>query len=107
MATEENKVQLDCLKYLRAKGFLCWRNGNHAVWDAKNNTYRSNPYNLPGVPDILCVDKEQYGQLIGIECKTKKGRPSANQLLCQKQFRLHNARYEFVTSLQDLKDLGF
>ena len=106
MGQAENKPQLEILKYLLSKGHLAWRNNNGALWDSKLNAYRSNPYTPKGLPDILLIDREEYGQLVGLEVKTTKGRPSASQLLVQKRFRLNNARYEFVTSIQDVKALG-
>lgn len=106
MASKENEVQLAILKYLLGKGYFAWRNNNGAVWDAKNNIYRSNIYTPKGLPDILLIHKERYGQLWGIEVKQKKGRASADQLLMQKRFHLNNAEYHVVKTLEEVKKLG-
>lgn len=62
---------------------------------------------LKGLPDILLIDREQYGQLVGIEIKRPKGgKVSAAQLLMKRRFELNNARYEVVKSLDEVKKLG-
>lgn len=106
MASAENKIQLDIIKYLLKQGHFCWRNNNGAVWDAKNQTYRSNIYTPRGLPDILLIHKEKYGQLWGLEVKTKKGRASADQLLTQSRFHLNNAEYHIVRSVDEVRALG-
>ena len=64
MGVKENKVQSDILKHLKAKGILCWRNNNTAVYDPKINGYRS--FNgMKGVGDILAVHN---GVFYTIEC---------------------------------------
>jgi hypothetical protein len=102
--TPEGKVQLKIMQYLKSRGHLFWRNTPN-TYDPKLGIYKSNPYVLKGVPDILLIDRENYGQLVGLEVKSDKGRPSADQLFMQKQFRLANARYEFVRSVEDVKKL--
>lgn len=64
-------------------------------------------WSYSGLPDIMLIHKENYGQLVGLEVKTPKGRPSADQLLMQKRFRLANAEYHIVRSVDDVKKLGF
>jgi hypothetical protein len=103
--TPEGKVQLAIMQYLAKRGHLFWRNSPN-TYDPKLGIYKSNPYVRKGIPDILLIDREQYGQLVGLEVKASKGRPSADQLLMQKQFWLSNARYEFVRSVDDVKKLG-
>lgn len=103
MAQAENKIQLECLKYLRKKRVFCWRNGNHAVWDAKNNLYRKNEYAMLGVADILCVDKT--GRLIAIEIKTKTGRLSPDQHFFCDRLTSRGGEYHVVRSLKDIQEL--
>lgn len=47
------------------------------------------------------------GKLTGLEVKTAKGKPSGDQILMQKRFRLDGAAYEIVRSVDDVKALGF
>lgn len=111
MTTPEGKIQTDILTYLTNRGYTCWRNNNQPTYDQKMNQgrggYRAQSKWTPrGLPDILLIHKEQYGQLWGLEVKTTKGRPSADQLLQQKRWRLSNAVYEVVRSVDDVKALG-
>jgi hypothetical protein len=106
----ENDVQRSILEYLTKRGYYCWRNNNGALYDAKLNGgrggYRAQSKWVPkGLPDILLIHKENYGQLWGLEVK-HKSRPSADQLLTQKRWRLNNAVYEVVKSVEDVKALG-
>jgi hypothetical protein len=104
--TPEGKVQLEIMQYLTKKGHLFWRNSPNS-YDPKLGIYKSNPYMLKGLPDILLIDREQYGQLVGIEIKRPKGgKVSAAQLLMKRRFELSNARYEIVKSLDEVKKLG-
>jgi hypothetical protein len=55
----------------------------------------------------MLINKEEYGQLWGLECKRPKGgKASPAQIIMKKRFELNNARYEFVTSVEDVKKLG-
>jgi hypothetical protein len=107
----ETQIQTEILEYLTKRGHLCWRNNNQPTFDRHLNNgyggYRSQSKWTPqGLADIFCIDKEEYGQLVGLEVKTPKGRPSAGQLLMQRRFHLANARYEFVRSVEEVKALG-
>jgi hypothetical protein len=107
---KETDVQRSILEYLTKRGHYCWRNNNGALYDAKlyngRGGYRAQSKWTPkGLPDIMLIDRENYGQLVGLEVK-HNSRASADQLLCQKQFRLNNARYEVVKSVDDVKKLG-
>lgn len=111
MEKKEVDIQKSILEYLRGNDYLVWRNNNQPTYDPKINSgyggYRAqSKWSFPGLPDILMVHKENYGQLWGLEVKTPKGRPSAGQLIMQKQFHLNNAEYHFVKSVDDVKKLG-
>jgi hypothetical protein len=113
MATEtESHIQTAILDYLTKRGHLCWRNNNQPTYDQKMNGghggYRAQSKWTPkGLPDIMLVHKERYGQLWGLEVKKPKGgRTSPDQLLIQKRFQLHNAEYHVVRSVEEVKELG-
>ena len=105
MATPESKIQLEIMRYLRKQGHLFWR-FSPETYNATLGRHIKHEYVPSGLPDIMLVDKEQYGQLVGLEVKTKRGRASADQLVMQKRFHLNNARYEIVRSVEDVKALG-
>jgi len=102
MAEAENKIQLRIIKKLLSHGIFCWRSGNHAVWDSKLNIYRSNPYNMPGLPDIVCIIG---GQFVGIEVKTKKGKQSADQMMFEKRCKRNGGEYILATCIEDIDPL--
>lgn len=107
MPVKETDIQRGILEYLTKRGHLCWRNNNGAVYDAKLGHYRAQSKWVPnGLPDIMLVHKEKYGQLWGLEVKTPRGKPSADQILMQRRFALSNAEYHFVRSVEDVKKLG-
>lgn len=102
----ESDPKLAILKYLTKKGYLCWKHHKN-TYNAKLGIRTSDPYVPNGIADILLINKEQYGQLWGLEIKRPKGgRVSADQILMKKRFELNNARYEIVKSVDDVKSLG-
>lgn len=102
----EADPKLAILQYLTKKGYLCWKHHKN-TFNGKLGIRTSDPYVPNGIADILLINKEEYGQLWGLEVKRPKGGvKSAGQILMQKRFHLNNARYEFVTSLEDVKKLG-
>lgn len=112
----ESDIQADILKYLRDKGHLVWRHNNQPTYDPKINNghggYRAqSKWSYPGLPDVMLLhpgDTKQFPApcLIGLECKTNKGKPSAHQLLMQRRFGLANHEYFIVRSVDDVKKLG-
>lgn len=107
MAKAENEIQRDICHYLEKQGLLFWR-FSPETFNAKLGIHLKHRFIPSGLPDIMLIDREQYGQLVGLEVKVpgSKGKKSPAQLLMQKRFHLNNARYEFVTSVQEVKDLG-
>lgn len=101
----EQDIQRDICHYLEKQGHLFWR-FSPETYNAKLGIHIKHRFVPNGLPDIMVIDREQYGQLVGLEVKAPKGKKSAGQILMQKRFHLNNARYEFVTSTQDVKDLG-
>lgn len=93
------------MQYLRKRKHLFWR-FSPETYNATLGRHIKHEYVPSGLPDIMLVHKERYGQLWGLEVKTAKGRPSAAQLVMQKQFHLNNAEYHIVRSVDDVKALG-
>ena len=111
MPTKNNPLESDpklaILKYLTKKGYVCWKHHKN-TYNAKLGIRISDPYTPNGLPDIMFIDKEQYGQLVGLEIKRPKGgRVSPHQVLMKKRFELNNAVYEVVKSLDEVKKLGY
>jgi len=102
----EADPKLAILQYLTKKGYLVWKHHKN-TYNPKLGIRTSDPYVPNGIADILLINKEEYGQLWGLEVKRPKGGvKSAGQILMKKRFELNNARYEFVTSVEDVKKLG-
>jgi hypothetical protein len=100
---KENDIQRDICHYLRKRGHLFWR-FSPETYNAKLGIHIKSEWIPNGLPDIMVIDPEDG--FIGLEVKTPKGKPSPGQILMQKRFRLANARYEFVRSVEDVKKLG-
>lgn len=108
--TPEGKIQLAIMQHLKKQGYLFWRNSPNS-YDPKLGIYKSNPYILKGLPDIVLLhpgDTKAYPHpvCIGLEVKTNKGKASADQLLMQRRFGLANHEYHVVRSVDDVKALG-
>ena len=106
MSTPEGKIQLAVIKYLKKEGILCWRNNSMGVYDKKFGGYRTNPYAMKGVGDILgCVNSV----FVSWEIKAKS-KQSADQKLFQQRLERHGGKYYLIHSVEEAKaslvDLG-
>lgn len=102
----EAEPKLAILQYLKKKGYVCWRHHKN-TYNAKAGVHFSDPYTPNGLPDIMLIHKENYGQLWGLEVKRPKGgKVSPAQIIMKRRFELANARYEVVMSLEEVKKLG-
>lgn len=102
----ESDPKLAILQYLTKKGYVCWKH-HKKTYNDKLGIHVNDPYIPNGLPDIMLIDKENYGQLVGLEVKRPKGgRTSPAQLLMKRRFELSNARYEIVKSVNEVKNLG-
>jgi len=103
--TPEGRIQLAVIKYLRAKGVLCWRHEpntyNHAL-----GKHISNPYAMKGVSDILGVMPDGTGRLLAVEIKTARGRQSSDQVLFQKRLEAAGGVYVLARSIDDVIEAG-
>lgn len=102
----EADPKLAILHYLTKKGYVCWKH-HKKTFNDKLGIHVNDPYIPNGLPDIMLIDKEAYGQLVGLEIKRPKGgRVSPAQILMKRRFELNNARYEIVKSVEEVKALG-
>jgi len=101
MSTPEGKIQLQVIKYLLGQGVFCWRNNTTGLWDAKLQLYRSNPYNMRGVGDIIAIVN---GIFISIEIKHKT-KQSADQVLFQRRLERNGGKYFLIHSLEEAKEM--
>ena len=101
MAKAENKIQLEIIKWLKAESILCWRNNSMGVYDPKFGGYRSNPYAMRGVGDIIGVLPD--GRFFSCEVKTPKGKTSADQVLFIKRCTRSNGVAFVARSIEDTK----
>ncbi len=103
----EADPKLAILKYLTKKGYVCWKHHKN-TYNAKLGIRIRDPYTPNGLPDLMFIDRENYGQLVGLEIKRPKGgRVSPDQFFMKKRFELSNAVYEIVKSVDDVKKLGY
>lgn len=106
----ESDIQRDICHYLEKQGHLFWR-FSPETFNAKLGIHIKHRFISNGLPDIMLLhpgDTKQFPSpcMIGLEVKTPKGKPSADQLLMQRRFNLVNHEYHIVRSVQDVKDLG-
>lgn len=111
MSTPEGKTQNAICEYLAKKGHFFMRLNNQPVYDKSlrggYGGYRTQgKWAQPGMADILLIDRNDYGKAVFLEVKTARGRQSADQLFFEKQCHLHNAEYQVVRSVEDVKSLG-
>lgn len=101
----ESDIQREICHYLEKRNHLFWR-FSPETYNAKLGIHIKHRFVANGLPDLMLINKEAYGQLVGLEVKAPKGKPSADQLMMQKRFRLHNAEYHVVRSVEEVKKLG-
>lgn len=73
------------------------------TYDPKLGIYRSNPYTLKGVGDILGILPD--GRFLSVECKSSTGKASADQLLFVKRCTLLGGLCVVVHSLDEMKTI--
>ena len=100
MGKRENAIQLQVLKFLKSKGFFCWRNAN--VTPSVNGKYLYNPSNQPGQGDIIGVIPGS-GKHLEVEIKTPVGVQSPVQAIHEKRLTDEGAVYVLVKSLDEIK----
>lgn len=109
MATQENAIQNAILRYLRAKGYYCWRQNNAPVFDSRKNVYRAHN-GLRGLPDIMGfmpLGQLAKPQMFFIECKSQKGRVTKEQTEFLETARTYGHVAFVARSLTDVVSRGF
>ena len=81
----------------------CWRNNNGATYDAKLRGYRSNPYQLKVIGDILWVLPD--GRHLEVEVKTVKGKQSPEQAIHAKRVTALGGVYILAREVEDVDSL--
>jgi prolyl-tRNA synthetase len=97
-----NALTKSAIHYFSAKGFECWRNNNAAVWDKKNNCYRSNSAKK-GVPDIIGYHK-QTGVALWVEVKVGKDKLSTEQQQFLNDATKANCFVQVIRTIHDLEN---
>jgi hypothetical protein len=101
VATPTNQLKTDILKFLFDHHHFSWIQNTTGIPDKNHGIIR--PSRKVGVPDILCA-LSPFGQLLGIEIKTKNDRPRPEQLGFQKSLQHVGAEMIFVKSFEDFKE---
>jgi len=100
---KESDIQLKIIKKLQAAGIYVWRNNTTGLYDAKLRGYRSNPYQLKGVGDILGVLPD--GRHLEVEVKTAKGKQSPDQAIHAKRVTGLGGVYILARGVEDVDNL--
>lgn len=83
----ETAIQKQCIDWLSAKGYYCWRANNAGICDPRTGAFRF--HGLRGVSDILGIfpqtvdtvghGRQLFGNLLAVEVKQPGKHPSAYQ----------------------------
>jgi len=106
----ESDIQRDICHYLEKQQYLFWR-FSPETFNAKLGIHIKHRFIPNGIADIIILhpgDTKQFPHpvCVGLEVKTQRGKPSADQLLMQRRFGLVNHEYHIVRSVEDVKNLG-
>lgn len=91
----EREIQDVILKYLKWKGYFCWRNNV----GRKHNLQ----FGLKGSADIMGITKN--GIFFAVEVKDWKGKQSPEQKVFAKRVEDNNAVYILARDMDDIKDI--
>ena len=97
MPERESTVIRECQKWLTARGLLHWRNNTGAVAFDGGGFIR---YGQVGSPDIIGCTPTGY--FFGVECKSKKGKPSALQVAWRMRCEMSNGIYILAHDLTEM-----
>lgn len=101
---KETDILYAICDYLAHKKHYFWRNNTIPVFSQKNGAFIRMPkYSKTGLPDIIVI---KDGFTIGLEVKTQKGRPSPNQIQCEKDWKEAGAEYYLVRSIDEVIKIG-
>lgn len=100
--TESDIVRAIC-DYLALRRHFFWRQ-NTAPLFREGRFFSMPKYAMKGVPDVIMID--DTGHFVGIECKTKKGKLSPDQLAFQALCKKNGAEYLIMRSVDDAIEYG-
>lgn len=100
----ENEIQNTICEYLEIletqNKLMYWRQNTSPVYDVRGGSFRKmSRHAKKGVPDILVIIK---GKFLGLEVKSKVGKPSSDQLDFKRGMEKNGAMYHVVRSLEDV-----
>lgn len=105
----EKDIQKVICQYLfDLKHYFGWRQNTAPTIQKFNDKWafrRMPPYSMKGTPDIIFITKS--GQFVGLEVKRPGGKQSDDQKEFEKRCLKAGGRYHVVTSLEDVRALGF
>lgn len=102
----EKDIQRSICEYLSLKRHFFWRQNVSPTFDWKTNQFRRMAaHTMKGTPDIILITKS--GQFVGLEVKRPGGKQSEDQKEFEKKCLKAGGRYHVVTSLEDVRALGF
>lgn len=97
----EKDIQRAIIDYLRLKRFIVFKH-NSTQFGVRNGEAFALKSGDRGISDIICCSLE--GRFVAIECKTKKGVPTEEQLAFLKAVILNKGIAFIARSLDDVVD---
>ena len=97
----EADVMAQCMMWLRCKKIPAWRINTMGVWDRVKQAYRKAP--CRGISDIIGVLPD--GKILCIECKSSRGKLSAQQIDFLNSVAKNKGLAMVVYSVSDLQQI--
>lgn len=99
MKNEEHLLQVEIVKLLLYKGYICFSIPNHGIRSPRLGAYYKAEGLLPGVADLFILTQKTKG--IFVEVKSQKGKQQETQKLFQNNCEFLGYQYWLVKSLDE------
>jgi hypothetical protein len=98
----ESEVLRACREYLILRGHFVYRANNFGSYDKRGRFIRA--HEIKGVPDLEGCTKD--GRFLGVECKSARGRQTAEQREFGKAVTKRGGVYVVARGISDLEEAG-
>lgn len=100
MKNEEHQLQVEIVKLLHYKGYICFSIPNHGIRSPRLGAYYKAEGLLPGVADLFILT--QFTKGIFIEVKSAKGKQQETQKEFEANCKKHKYEYWLIKSIDEL-----
>lgn len=100
MKNEEHQLQVEIVKLLKLKGYVCFSIPNHGMRSPRLGAYYKAEGLLPGVADLFILSTTK-NKGIFVEVKSQKGKQQETQKQFQNDCKVHGYDYWLIKSLDE------